>query len=230
MSFLMTHLAVAKGVNDKLHIAKDLPSFFLGATAPDAVGMRENFNGNMKVISHYSVAGDTWGQVASVDAWWQQSLVHIKMLKNSPDKDFYFGYFIHVLTDASNHEKMWLPFLEKRLAEDVPLANIKKLVGEDYDRIDWIQYDNYEWSNDVLDLMEAANGLDVEDRVKAREIDEYRDFLLKMYRQNIDFTDLINGVEPPSKADRKLPVYVSVEEILKFVDDTVEEICRDFRV
>ena len=227
MSFIMTHLAVAKGVNDKIGIAKDLPSFFLGAVAPDAVHIREGFNGDMKVSSHYSVAGDTWGQVASVDAWWQQSLAHIKSLEDSPGRDFYLGYFIHVLTDASNHEKMWLPFLEKRLAENVPLADVKGLVSEDYDRIDWMQYDNYEWANDVLDLLEAAKSIDVEDRVKCWEIDNYRDILTKMYRQNINFMDLINDKASPIEAERKFPVYVSLEEILNFVEETAEEICRD---
>jgi len=226
----MTHLAVAKGVNDKLGIATDLPNYYLGALAPDAVHIRENFNSDMKVSSHYCVAGDTWGQIASVDAWWQQSFTHIKSLKDSPDKDFYLGYFIHVLTDTSNHEKMWLPFLEKRLAEGVPFANVKDLVSEDYGRIDRMQYDNYEWQNEIMSLLEIAKGVDVEDIVKACEIDKYMEILLKMYRKNIPFTefmDLINGEESSSVADRKLPVYVSMEEIFGFIEETVKEICVD---
>ena len=226
MSFTMTHLAVAKRVNDKLGIVKDLPSFFLGAVAPDAVHMRENFNGDMKVSSHYSVEGDYWGQVANADIWRQQSFAYIESLRDSSNRDFYLGYFIHILTDAYNHDKMWLPFVDKRLAENVPFTDIKGLISEDYDRIDWMQYDSYEWQNDVLSLLEVAKGVKVEDRVKACEIEGYRDILIKMYRQNIPFMDLINGVESSAEAERKLPVYVSVEEILGFVEEAVEGICR----
>jgi len=224
----MTHLAVAKGINDKLGVAKDLPSFFLGAIAPDAVHIRENFNGDMKVSSHYSVKGDTWGQVASADIWRQQTLLRIKALKASVDRDFYLGYYIHILTDAFNHDKMWLPFVDKRMAESVPFKEIKGLVSEDYDRIDWLQYDSYGWSNEILALIEVARGVDAEDRVKAWEVEEYRDILVKMYRQNIPFMDLINDRELSVTADRKPPVYVSVQEIFGFIEDTVDEICQDF--
>ena len=230
MSFMMTHLAVAKGVNDKLGIVTDLPNYYLGALAPDAVHIRANFNSDMKESSHYCVAGDTWGQIASVDAWWQQSFTHIKSLKDSPDRDFYLGYFIHILTDTSNHRKMWLPFLEKRLAEGLLFADAKDLVSEDYNRIDRMQYDNYEWQNEIMSLLEIAKGIDVEDIVKACEIDKYTDILLKIYRQNIptiEFMDLINGKKSSSVAERKLPVYVSEEEIFGFIEETVKEICLD---
>jgi len=223
----MTHLAVAKGVNDKLGIAKDLPSYYLGAIAPDAVHIRENFNGDMKVISHYSVEGDTWGQVVSADVWRQQAFARIHALKDNPNRDFHLGYFIHILTDAHNHDKMWLPFVEKRLAENVPFADIKGLVSEDYGRIDWIQYNSYEWTNDILNLMISTKGINVEDRVKADEIDTYKNILAKMYKQNIHFMDIINNTVSPLEAVRELPVYVSIEEILGFVEETVEEICRD---
>ena len=232
----MTHLAVAKEINDKIGIAQDLSSYFLGAIAPDAVHIREDFNGDMKVSSHYCVEGDAWGQVASGDAWSKQAFRHIKSLADGPNRDFYLGYFIHVLADASNHEKMWLPFLEHRLAEGVPLADVKGLVSEDYDRIDWILYDNYEWQNKVLDLLELAKGIDVIDRVKAWEIDEYKDILIKMYRLNIDFMDLINArnssmiPRPMPTLERKLPVYVTVEDMLKFVTATVDEICRSLNI
>jgi len=35
------------------------------------------------------------------------------------------------------------------------------------------------------------------------------------------------GEESSSIAERKLPVYVSVEEIFRFVEETVKEICVD---
>ncbi|MCL2420921.1 MAG: hypothetical protein FWD03_03610, partial [Defluviitaleaceae bacterium] len=143
---------------------------------------------------------------------------------------FYFGYFIHVLTDTSNHKKMWLPFLEKRLAEGFSFADAKNLVSEDYNRIDRMQYDNYEWQNEIMCLLEVAKGVDVADIVKAWEIDKYTDILLKIYRQNIptiEFMDLINGKESSSVVERKLPVYVSVEEIFGFIEETAKEICLD---
>jgi len=125
---------------------------------------------------------------------------------------------------------MWLPFVDKRLAEGLSFADAKDLVSEDYNRIDRMQYDNYEWQNEIMSLLEVAKGVDVEDIVKAWEIDKYTDILLKIYRQNIptiEFMDLINGEESSSVAERKLPVYVSVEEIFRFIEETVKGICLD---
>lgn len=63
MAFVMTHLAVAKEVNDSVRIVKNFPEYYLGTISPDCVHVRKNYNSDMKRLAHFCVGDEGWGRI-----------------------------------------------------------------------------------------------------------------------------------------------------------------------
>lgn len=95
MATWLTHLRVAEKVSDLINI-KDKSYFFAGSIAPDSDIPPD--------VSHRCVDGDK----TTCDA---QGFV-IKYVLDNPqtvDLDFYWGYYIHLLTDILWHEQKIVP-------------------------------------------------------------------------------------------------------------------------
>jgi hypothetical protein len=95
MATWLTHLRVAERVSDPINIS-DKSSFFAGSIAPDSDTLSD--------ISHWCANGDK----TTCDA----QGFYIKYISDSlhtEDKDFYWGYYIHLLTDILWHEQKIVP-------------------------------------------------------------------------------------------------------------------------
>lgn len=95
MATWLTHLRVAEKVSDKINIS-DRSLFFAGCIAPDSDALSD--------ISHWCADGDK----TTCDA----QGFYIKYVSDKPqtiDTDFYWGYYIHLLTDILWHEQKIVP-------------------------------------------------------------------------------------------------------------------------
>jgi len=60
MGFPMVHLCIAKELFSLKPDIKNLPDFFTGALAPDAVHFRQGFTGDDKKKSHLVPGNEKW--------------------------------------------------------------------------------------------------------------------------------------------------------------------------
>lgn len=170
MSYTMTHLAVAKGVNEALGFATDLPQFYLGAIAPDAVHMRAGFHGDMKKASHFIPGDKPWGTISDeseCDDWLKNFMRNVNLREKH--SDFLMGYIIHVLTDIWNTREINIPFSKRQKTGDY-ISDCLQINRE--------LYSGLPWTNEILDFISVARGEAVGVLVSADETEKFRDFIL----------------------------------------------------
>lgn len=95
MATWLTHLRISERVSDQINIS-DRSLFFAGSIAPDSDAPSD--------ISHWCANGDK----TTCDA----QGFYISCISDSPhaeDKDFYWGYYVHLLTDILWHEQKIVP-------------------------------------------------------------------------------------------------------------------------
>ncbi|WP_055668664.1 zinc dependent phospholipase C family protein [Desnuesiella massiliensis] len=211
MSFVMTHLAVAKGINDKITIARNLNSFYLGTISPDCVHVRKDYNRDMKKNSHYCVGNEGWCMVTNNQEWRDNTLSLLRSYRNHPDFDFFLGYFIHILVDISDNEKIYIPFKEKYTQEGLPLQDRGRAFYNDKSQNDFGLFNFYKWKNEVWTLLADSQGVDIRNIIEAKEAEEYRDIVLHQYD---------SGVSPYSEPIK----FILMDDNIKFIENTIDEI------
>jgi hypothetical protein len=50
MSFVMTHIAVAKEINDSTKIVKNFSDYYLGTISPDCIHIRKEYNSQYNLL------------------------------------------------------------------------------------------------------------------------------------------------------------------------------------
>jgi len=99
MATWLTHLRVAERVADQLNIS-DRSLFFAGSIAPDSDIPSD--------ISHWCVNGDK--TTCDVQGFFND---YISGCHHAEDKDFYWGYYFHLLTDILWHEQKIVPLKQE---------------------------------------------------------------------------------------------------------------------
>lgn len=95
MATWLTHLRVAERVADQINIS-DRSLFFAGSIAPDSDMFSD--------ISHWCANGDK--TTCDVQGFY---INYISDSLHAEDKDFYWGYYIHLLADILWHEQKIVP-------------------------------------------------------------------------------------------------------------------------
>jgi len=104
MPFQMTHLRIAQEIY-KLHPSaiKNLPQFYLGTVAPDAVHNRSDYISAYKKASHLCVGNEPWGMLTNNEEWTENVLSFLQEHKNADHYDFTLGVVCHILSDIYNN-------------------------------------------------------------------------------------------------------------------------------
>ena len=211
MSFVMTHLAVAKGINDKTGIVKDLQSYYLGSIAPDCVHVRSDYHSDMKSAAHFCIGDVGWGQVTDNLEWRDNILALLHSYRKSPDFDFMLGYFIHILVDTYDNEKIHIPFKERYAREGLPPQDRGRTFYNDKSQNDFWLFGHCKWRDEVWRLLADAKAVDVSNVIKAQEAAEYRDIVLHQFD---------TGLCPYDQPVR----FFTLEDNIKFIEDTIEDV------
>ena len=114
MPYPMTHLIIAKniaGVFEK--DIKNLPDYYSGSLAPDAVHNRTNFTYDYKKKSHLFVGMEEWGFMTNHDECTENAIAFFITNRKSKNHDFILGYCVHILSDIYNHLTVFTPFVKK---------------------------------------------------------------------------------------------------------------------
>jgi hypothetical protein len=181
----MTHLCIAADVLRRCPgVVRDVPAYYLGSLAPDAVHFRPGFIPAYKAVSHLCPDGETWGKAENLDAWWDKVLSYYR---KSEQTDFLRGYCVHILSDICNVPAFWIPFRQ----------NVLDGTATDYDHIyedtrykeyrrehveaDIRLYHTFPQREDVWAQLEKARGVELPGLVAAEEVESIRENIL--YRQ-----------------------------------------------
>jgi len=189
MPFPMTHLYIAQKIAESFpRLAADYPQFFLGTLAPDAVHFREGFTGDDKKKSHLVVGDEKWGQVTNDTEWIDSVLSFLQARKKSENRDFVYGYVIHILADVYNNIHVWSPFLEKHPAE-WGKTGYESLYHTESARIDLKLSQDFAHKAEVWKWLEESSCFDFEGLVSAEEMKRGAENILYKQYSNLPVID-----------------------------------------
>ena len=114
MPYTMTHLIIADKVSNTFtKQITNLPQFFLGNLAPDAVHQRAEYTSDFKKKSHLCPGPEPWGTTTDNEGWKQAVVDYLYSQEEFVNRDFILGYCCHLLSDIYNNMVVWMPFQEK---------------------------------------------------------------------------------------------------------------------
>ncbi len=205
----MTHLHIAKNLYrlfpEKI---KDLPQFYLGNVAPDAVHNRAGYIPDYKKASHLCVGDEPWGMLTNNEEWTENVLAFLDKNKDSDNYIFILGYCCHILADIYNNITVWTPFRLKYPDE------IKKGLGglyhQESGKVEIELALREENREDFWVYLEKASPVGLDNIIFEEEIEKHRENILNKWFKN---------KERPDISTNKL---ITVESTMKFVEDAVD--------
>lgn len=199
MAGIETHLAIA----DKIYFIlsgetiKNLPLFFGGNIAPDAVHMKKDYQRLYKKRSHLceGIRHYGYGDPVMEELFKDRinEFIINYYLTAGEHKDLYLGYIIHLLTDKFN-SRMVYKQIETHLKNngidpDEPgfRKNLTDIVDNgvynDFfeDRTYSISPHKYPFKQNVVDVLEAAQDYEVKDYINAEEMNMEKRWVIDTY-------------------------------------------------
>jgi len=187
MPFAMTHLNIAYNILSNTPQIKKPCDFMLGALAPDSVHFRNNYNSDMKKISHLCVGDEKWGRLTNNEEWVKNVLAFLHKNDHIEKADFIYGYCSHILADIQNNIKIWTPFLLENK------ENLEKGMGSIYHQesfaMDYEMFLSSPQQKVIWEMLEEAIGYDIPNVVVGDEINKMKHNILHhqfLDRESVD--------------------------------------------
>ena len=226
MAGTATHLAVADKINGILGdgVIKNLPLFFGGNIAPDAIHAKKDYQRADKKHSHLCDGIRSYGygypEVAKLFKDRVNEFIEKYYLTAVGDKDLYFGYIVHLIVDEfyllSVYERLenYLknngvntdePGFRKNLADEVNSGSRKDMFVEISHTID-ISAQDYSFKHSIVEVLEAVWDYEVKDYISANEINISKRWVInKLFKEE----------QVKNNGDR--------EQALRFIDLAAED-------
>jgi len=211
MPLPMVHLSVANQIADsgRLNIS-DLPSFYLGNIAPDAIHMRDGWTYNDKVISHL-------GTRNALNFSERKDLLDIiaEFVKHIPlgeKRSYFLGYAVHVLADGYFLEYVYTSFLEKYRADKDKIQEEKPAYYNDTDQLDFILFNTNPHREDIWRELEISKAYDLEDILYKTEAQKWKERTLNWY-------DGVSEYKNPIK-------YITIDVLREFIPKCADLCCE----
>ncbi|MCL2774491.1 MAG: zinc dependent phospholipase C family protein [Oscillospiraceae bacterium] len=225
-----THLAIA----DKIYfilggdVIKNLPLFFGGNIAPDAIHAKKDYQRIDKKRSHLCEGIRSYGygypEVAKLFRDRVNEFIENYYMNANGDKDLYLGYIVHLLADelyllnVYKHLEEHLinngvnpnePDFRKNLADSVNNSGYKDIwgkIGNAYE----ISIHEYQFKQNVADVLEAAPDYEVKNYITMDEIKTSKHWVIDTVVKNEPAQDNVMN------RDRDIAI--------EFLDFTAEDI------
>ncbi len=216
------HLAIADRVAVLLGDGKirNMPNFFSGSIAPDAIHARTNYDRSMKKHTHLTEGINNSDFVfPNKLALFQARLdEYIKTYyrKKDADSDLYLGYIVHLITDELFNIHIY--------SDNGYAARLKK-IGIDQNNMEFFHrfmYDmnltdnlvmkNYPFEHNIERELSSVWGLGIDDMIFPEETDSSKHWVInKFFHSEPDCTE---------------PEYYSYEEAYSFIVSASDEIVK----
>ena len=205
MPLPMVHLAVAEKLTSALGIT-DSGSFWLGAIAPDAVHMRDDYRSDWKLASHRRESADSPKEVVLERA------IDMNCNADCADhRDFCIGYGVHVATDMIWNRTIFADFKKAYENAGLPPEYQKNVYYNDTDRLDFELFDRMPWRAQVWKALTACESVGMHDLVTADEVERWKQRTLHWF--------------DAGESQHKDPIwYFTCEKLLRFTKDAADEI------
>ncbi len=224
MAGTATHLAVADLICNKLGNDKfNLPLFYSGNIAPDAIHSRVGYQRDFKKHTHLTegMGGADFQIPEKVCVFHERlnSFINERMAEKGDNFDLYLGYVCHLVVDELFNISLRKKMVEAMEKDNIPNEGpqLARDILFDMDIIDSEIMARYPFKNDVQKILSEVWGLDVPDMVTAEETDKSKRWVMdKLF------------IKQESIATAK---YYSYEEALDFIsycaDTTIKRFTQD---
>lgn len=204
MASAVIHLCIAKEINKYLHYDSNM--LLLGSIAPDI----SKEVGETKEISHF-LDRNIEDDIPNIDRF-------LAKYRSELDKPFEMGYFIHLLTDKYWFRDYVYKFLERygrnnKTKEQLTYTALKNIIYNDYTNINITLISKYELALDLF-----YNEINLPNS-KITEI--------PISKLNL-IIEKMGIIIANSKEDK--PFIFEVEEIERFIEETVKYIIKDIQI
>jgi len=181
MSFPISHLLIAnKLLENRQFIINNLPQFYLGSLAPDAVQFSEVYD---KKKSHLIYSDEIWGFVTENDKWQNDVLDFLTANLETAESDFLQGYCIHILTDISNNIRVWTSYrLSSQLSKNDNIYNSK--YHKEQFMVDQELYQKTPFIDEIFRQLENSVCFDFMNLVTKEEMEKIKKNILHVQYNN----------------------------------------------
>ena len=207
MASTITHLAIADKIYSVLgdSIIKNLPLFFGGNIAPDAIHSKKDYQRADKEHSHLCngihLYGYGYPEIAHLFKDRVNEFIDKYYMNAGEDRDLYFGYIVHLLVDKiytlslleqlekhvkNSRANLDEPEFRKRLASEISSDPLKynpvyvSFFDEASSIID-VSANNYDFKQNVVDILEAVWDYEVKDYIGINEININKRWVINTY-------------------------------------------------
>jgi hypothetical protein len=215
MCFPMTHLCVAYDLMNNIEGLEHKGDYMLGVVAPDSVHFRNPYSVEMKKKSHIWYCGETWGITLDHEKWHRDILSIFSMYGNSRNRDFIYGYCVHLLTDWSNDDKIWTPFREASKEES--FLESMEVYHTESALVDYQLYKDSSYQKEIMLLLEEGTAYDIPGVVRKCDIEVQREYLL-----NEEFNN--------PREDISVQRYCTLSELKVFMEETVALLSKELQI
>lgn len=205
MPLPMVHLAVAEKLTSALEIT-DYGSFWLGAIAPDAVHMREDFHSEYKLASHLRDSVEMPKETVL-----ERAIQMIRTADDGDNRDFCIGYGVHVATDMIWNRTIFADFKQKYQEAGFPADEQKSVYYNDTDQLDFVLFERLPWRRRVWQELMRCESIGLNPLVSADEAERWKQRTLHWYDSG--------------ESQHKNPIwFFTYEKLLDFAENTSEKI------
>ncbi len=203
MALPMVHLGAAEAARKYLEI-NSLPSYYLGAIAPDGVHMLEEYTSQIKDKSHLGTRrGCDTAPVAEF----------LGRLPEFEDRDYALGYAVHILTDIEWKDSFLGEFRRRYQADSSPVQERNQAYYNDADQIDLELYRTWDRREEIWQALKSAEGCELPGILPRKAAQLWNTRTLKWYGEPRQF---------------EIPIrYMSLEEAAEFMEK-VGKYCAGF--
>lgn len=187
----LTHLAIADRLFLQLggNAIKNLPLFFGGNIAPDAVHAKTNYQRADKIHSHLCEGIELYGygqpKINQLFHDRIRQFMEKYYLTAGEDKDLYLGYAIHLLADeldmfcACNHIAGLMPEKQRLcggIAEEIKTGAYREFFT--------VSLQDYNFNIDIVNILDAVWDYGIKDYIGVNEINTSKRWVLDRIRND----------------------------------------------
>lgn len=180
----MSHLFIAENILNNIPI-KNIPQYYLGTLAPDAVHFRKEYDRNQKRTSHLYINLDKSDLENYVNNWRNNVVNFFEKHKMKNDiYDFLIGYCIHLFVDINTYKNVWKPFEIK--FKNQCGNNYTKIYQEEHLSVDFEIFQNNQYEKRIFPKMKMAKSFDFMDLISEEDMEGLKDNILnRQYKKEV---------------------------------------------
>ncbi len=200
MPFPIVHLLVARELLAHVPAPAELPQWYLGAVAPDAVHFRSAFTPASKCQTHLCPPGWIWAQSKELADWRRSVLAFYAARRGEDEPDFWCGYCAHALLDVLWGAWMWLPFVEAQGTQPVYGQNAMQ---SECRAIDTELYHRYDAEQVFFPALRDARVVNLPGVVEIGELARQRESLIheQFVNRPVDTAQVYTCITPQQMMD-----------------------------